>query len=145
MKEKSVGGIIFRKEKGKTLYLLLLYKRMNDGMQTYWDFPKGHVEEGESEEATLRREVKEETSIDEIRIIGGFRETMKYFFRRGGKTVSKEVVFYLCETEQKEAKISHEHEAIEWLEYSKAMEKLGFENAKKLLEKAHRLLAKGDL
>lgn len=141
MKEKSVGGIVFRKENRRILYLLLLYERHS---RTYWDFPKGHVEKGESDEETLRREVMEETSVADIRVIRNFRHAIRYFFRRGGKTVQKEVVFYLCETGQKDVKVSREHKDIAWLGHDEAMEKLAFENAKKLLAKAHKFLAKKD-
>ena len=138
MNEKSVGGVVFRRERGRILYLILLYERHG---KVYWDFPKGHMEEGENEEQTLRREIHEETSISDIRVIEGFRETIRYFFSRDGKPVSKEVVFYLCETAQEKAAVSWEHKDLKWLEYGDAMKALGFDNAKELLKKADRLLA----
>ena len=142
MNEKSVGGVVFRRERGRILYLILLYERQNDeGKRSYWDFPKGHMEEEENEEQTLRREIHEETSISDIRVIEGFRETIRYFFSRDGKPVSKEVVFYLCETAQEKAAVSWEHKDLKWLEYGDAMKALGFDNAKELLKKADRLLA----
>ncbi|MDI6720909.1 MAG: NUDIX domain-containing protein [Candidatus Aenigmarchaeota archaeon] len=147
MNEKSVGGIVFRKEEKRILYLLLLYERKNDekGEHSYWDFPKGHIEKGESEEETLRREVKEETSISDARIIDGFREKINYFFRKNGKLVRKEVVFYLCETMQKRAKVSSEHKDARWLDYKEAMKILAFENAKEILGKANKFLSKKTL
>lgn len=143
MNEKSVGGIVFRRERGRILYLLLLYERHNDeGKKSYWDFPKGHMEAGEDEEQTLRREVKEETSVSDIRVIEGFRQTIKYFFKRDGKLVNKEVVFYLCETSQEKAAVSWEHTDIRWMEYGDAMKILGFDNAKELLAKADKFLSR---
>ncbi|MBI2173531.1 MAG: NUDIX domain-containing protein [Candidatus Aenigmarchaeota archaeon] len=142
MKEKSVGGIVFRKEGRKILYLLLLYERKSDGLRTYWDFPKGHQEKGESEEETLAREVAEETSIKDISVARGFRHTVKYFFRRDGKTVQKEVAFYLCKTVQKDVKISSEHKDSAWLDYDGAMKKLAFDNSKGLLKKAGSFLSR---
>ena len=53
-KEKACGCIII--EDGK----VLLIKQH----QGFWGFPKGHVEDGETEEETAAREVKEETNID---------------------------------------------------------------------------------
>ena len=52
--EKSCGCIVLNNEQ------VLLVKH-NKG---HWDFPKGHVEEGETEKQTALREVKEETNID---------------------------------------------------------------------------------
>lgn len=74
-KEKSIGVVLFRKEDQGTYYLLLHYE------VGHWDFPKGHIEKGEEEKDTAKREVVEETGIKDIRIINGFKEWIKYFFR----------------------------------------------------------------
>jgi 8-oxo-dGTP pyrophosphatase MutT (NUDIX family) len=72
--EKSAGTVIFTKENGKIYYLLLHYpgraqrrigdegklqKRQTsstDSQKDYWDFPKGHIEKGETLESTALRE-----------------------------------------------------------------------------------------
>lgn len=128
-KEKSVGCTLFRK-KPCLEFLLLHY---NAG---HWDFPKGHVEQGETEEQTLRREVCEETALEQIKIIPGFRQETKYFFRRGNETIFKEVAFYLAEALGGNVKISHEHKGFEWLPYEKALKRITFGNAKSVLENA---------
>ena len=63
-KEKSAGAIVFRIENTKPKYLLLHYPSSANAKKEYWDLPKGHVEEGETEEETARREVKEETGLE---------------------------------------------------------------------------------
>jgi len=130
VKEKSVGCALFRVGGNVPEFLLLHYKA------GHWGFPKGHVEQGETEEQTMRREVCEETTIEQIKIIPGFRQETKYFFRRGRETVFKEVSFYLVEALGGNVKISHEHKGFEWLSFEKALERLTFENTKKVLEKA---------
>ena len=136
VKEKSVGCALFRKKNSEKEFLLLRYKA------GHWGFPKGHVEQGETEEQTLRREVEEETSLQDILITSGFRQYTKYYFRRGKETVFKEVAFYLAESKKGEVKISHEHQAFEWLSYEKAMQRLSFKNTKTVLEKVKPLLFK---
>jgi len=74
-RETSAGAVIFRKENNKTYYLLLHYGA------GHWGFPKGHIEGGEKEEDTARREVKEETGLENIRVLKGFKEYTKYAFR----------------------------------------------------------------
>ena len=96
--EKSVGAIIFLKDK-EVKYLLLHYE------SGHWDYVKGHVEKGESEEETLLREAKEEAGLMDLKIIDGFKEKIKYFFKADGKLISKEVVFYLAETKTKDIKL----------------------------------------
>ena len=56
--EKSCGAIVFRKFHGNVEILLI--KHANGG---HWSFPKGHVEEGETEVETATREIFEETGI----------------------------------------------------------------------------------
>jgi len=139
--EKSAGAIIFRKEKGKIFYLLLHYPGASHrAKKDYWDFPKGHVEKGETEIETVKREVFEETGLKDIKILDGFKETIKYFFKWQGKNVLKFVTFYLAETKEKEVKISFEHIGYEWLPFEKAKERLSFKNAKEILEKANQFL-----
>ena len=54
----------------------------------------------------------------------------------------KEVIFFLIETKDSNVKLSYEHVGYEWLNYEKAMAKLTFANAKKVLAKAHDFLEK---
>jgi len=139
-KEKSAGAVVFRKEGRKIYYLLLHYEA------GHWDFPKGHIEKGESEKDTARREIKEETGIEDIEFIPGFKEKISYFFRKSYENkknpplVYKEVVFFLAKTNTKDIKLSFEHKGFLWLEYEKAKKRLTFENTKKILEKAHQFL-----
>ncbi len=133
--EKSCGAVIFRLEDGSRLYLLLHYE------EGHWDFPKGHVEQGESEEQTVRREVEEETGIAELHFEPLFRERISYFFKRNGKSVPKEAVFFLAMAQKKEVRLSNEHIGFVWLPYESALKKITYRNAKELLGKAEKALS----
>ncbi len=139
--ERSAGAVIFKRKNGKIFYLLLHYPGVSHrAKKDYWDFPKGHIEKGEKEIETVKREVFEETGLKNIKILDGFKETIKYFFKFEGKTILKFVTFYLAETKEKEVKISFEHTGYEWLPFEKAVERLSFKNAKEILKKAHQFL-----
>jgi len=142
--EKSAGAVIFKKEEGKNFYLLLQYPGLRHP-KTYWDLPKGHIEKGEKEQETVKREVKEETGLEDIEIIPGFKETIKYFFKWEGKNILKFVTFYLVKAKTEKVKISDEHMSYVWLVYEKALEKLTFKNAKEILKKANDHLSKKGL
>ncbi len=133
-KEKSAGAIIFKKEGKSKKFLLLHYE------EVHWDFPKGHVEKNETELETAKREIEEETGLNELEFLKKFHETISYYYKRGGKIYHKEVVFFLAETGESAIKISKEHVGFEWLEFGKALEKLTFKNAKELLKKANDFL-----
>lgn len=132
--EKSAGSVIFRRENSKIYYLLLHYE------SGHWGFPKGIIEKGERSEDTARREIKEETGIEDIQFIPGFKESIEYFFKLKGKTIFKIATFLLTETKSREVRLSFEHKDYIWLEYEGALERLAFKNDKEVLKKAHKFL-----
>ncbi len=136
MHEKSAGAVIYRKENGKANYLVLLYGA------GHWDYVKGHVEPDEEEEETLVREAEEEAGLIDLRIIPGFKERISYEYNKNGKTVAKDVVFYLAETQAKNAKLSSEHKEYKWLEFEKALKQITYKTSKDVLKKADKFLRK---
>lgn len=84
-REKSCGAILHWKQDGEDLFLLIQHK--NGG---HWAFPKGHVEEGETELQTALREIREETGY-EAEIDSGFREVISYSPK---EDVMKDVVYF---------------------------------------------------
>jgi len=150
--EKSVGAVVFRREKKKILYLLIRHPE-NDGYSGHWDFSKGHIEKGETKEEALRREIKEETGIEKMKIIPGFSEWYQYFYRakneererrksqKKGINIFKIVTIFLAETTEKRVKLSFEHVDYEWLEYEKARDLITYKRARKVFEKANKFLA----
>ncbi|KKP93833.1 MAG: NUDIX hydrolase [Parcubacteria group bacterium GW2011_GWC1_38_6] len=137
---KSAGAIIFHKENNQVYYLLLEYPSSLRNDKKYWGFSKGTMEQGEEEMDTIIREIKEETGLEDLDFVEGFKETEKYFFKEEGKTIFKTVSYLLAETRTKEVKISHEHLSFTWLSYEEALKKLTFKNAKEILKKANSYL-----
>ena len=139
--EKSAGFIVFRTEKGERRYLLL-HKPASGIYKESWSFPKGLIEKGENDLATARRETEEEAGIKELEVIPGFKEKIHFFYKREGKLVSKDVIYFLGKTEQEKAKVSYEHKDSEWLPYEPAIEKLTSKSDKEVLKKAEEFLKK---
>ena len=81
--------------------------------------------------------------MEDIGLIDGFRESVKYFYKKDKENVFKEVIFFLAEARNEEVKISFEHIGYAWLSYEHAEKKLTFNNAKELLGKANKFLYKG--
>ena len=151
-KEKSAGAIIYRIENGVRYYLLLHYTPSEPGKRGQWGFAKGHVEQGETDIETAKREIQEETGITDLKLIAGFKELEKYFFkksyglegeaRKKAPWVFKLVVFFLAETRTKDVKISDEHIGFVWLPIQEAIKKTTFKNSKKLLKEADDFLTR---
>jgi 8-oxo-dGTP pyrophosphatase MutT (NUDIX family) len=75
--ETSVGAVVFRVVRGERFYLLLHYP------SGHYDFAKGHVEKGETEEMTLRRETEVESGIKICRCF--HRVSIRYFYIARGR------------------------------------------------------------
>jgi len=129
-REISAGMILFRRTP-EPHYLLLHYE------SGHWDFPKGHIESGEDPEETAKRELQEETGISEMRLVDGYKQTLRYFFRQKGIGIFKVVIFFLAETTQSEVTLSAEHVGFDWLSYDAALARLTFKNSRDLLIKAY--------
>ena len=138
IKERSAGAVVFHENKSRK-YLLLKYAGKE---HEYWDFVKGNIEKNENEKETVVRELKEETGIDNVDFIVGFKEKIHFFYKRDDKLISKDVVFYLLKTDETKVKISFEHIGYDWLEYEKALKQATFKNAKDILKKAEAFLKK---
>ena len=126
--EKSCGGIIFYKTRRNTKILLV---KNNNGR--YWSFPKGHIEEGETEQETAVREIKEETGLD-VTIAGDFREISEYC--PFGK-IRKRVVFFLGRAFTDNVKIQEEEiDSYIWVDLQQARKLCSYENDLRIIEKA---------
>ena len=124
--EKSVAAIVYHNNE----YLLLKY-----GLG-HWEFVKGHIEKGETEEETIIRELKEETGIRVAHIIKGFKEDYDYFFKSRGQKIHKSVSCLLIKSDTKDVELSYEHDDYKWLPIDKAIKQVTYKNAKDLLKKA---------
>lgn len=137
--ERAAGFVLFRTIHQDRQYLILCHQ--TDG---HWAFPKGRLEPGEGEIEAAIREIFEETSIDQLCPIPGFRETSRYHFRRNGQRVAKTVAYYLAETMQSKVSLSMEHTAFQWLGFEDAVASLSYDESRRILGDAHRLLTISD-
>jgi 8-oxo-dGTP pyrophosphatase MutT (NUDIX family) len=128
--EKSAGAVVFFRS-ARIEYLLL--------HSSYWGFPKGHIESGESERAAAMREVREETGLPVV-LLDGFRQVDAYSFLRCGESVQKQSIYFLGEVPSRAAHISHEHDDLAWLTFDDALARLGYEGGKEILRKADEFL-----
>ena len=126
----SSGGVVYRVENNIPLFLLLTSNKRG-----IWCLPKGLIEENEDEITTAMREVREETGVSRVKLRGKVGQ-IKYQFGFRAKTFDKTVHFFLFETDQADAKVGTEHDAMEWMPYEKALQTLSYPNEKDMLSKA---------
>ena len=120
--EKSCGDVIFDGDK-----ILVIQQ-----VKGHWGFPKGHVEEGETEVQTAIREIKEETNLD-VEIDETHRYVEHYSPEEG---IEKDVVFFIAKKIGGEVKVQEEEvKDTEWLLPNDAMERLTFDTSRNILSK----------
>ncbi len=105
--------------------------------QGHWSFPKGHIEEDDKDHfATAKRELLEETGISEVSIVDGWMSRTEYTFFSKGTPTTKQVFWYLANTDELNVKLSHEHTNYMWVNFDEASEQLTFEQEVNLLNSA---------
>ena len=138
---KAIGFVIFKK-KGQGIRYLLLHHGAS-----YWNFPKGRVEQGEEELDTAKRELFEETGITDIKMYSDFRYEYNYNFDTVIKDKVKEKVhrtgiFFLAEVEDDKVAISNEHLDSGWFDYETALKRMFYQEGQDLLKAAHKFILK---
>lgn len=136
IEERSAGAVVFYEDADKhdRLYLVLHYPA------GHWDFPKGAVEKGETEEQAARREIMEESGLRIESFIPNFRKVIEYHYRRSEGLSHKQVIFFLAKSDSKDVRISFEHSGYDWLNLDQALRRLTFENARNILRDANAFL-----
>ncbi len=132
--ERSAGAVLFINDVSGVKFLVLHYPA------GHWDFPKGNIETGEESLDTVKREVEEETGINSIEIIPGFKREIEYYYRRSGELVHKQVIYLLAKTSTRTITLSAEHQNYAWLDFEKAVDRVTYRNSKTILREAARFL-----
>lgn len=128
-KEKSCGAVVVRRVKGGYLTLLIQHRG------GHWGFPKGHVENNETEPETAVREIREETGLDVI-IDTNFKQSVVYCPRN---YIEKEVIYFTAITEMRETTPQPEEiRRADWFTFDEASLQLSHENDIQILRKAQK-------
>lgn len=130
--EKSCGAVVFRMVNAEAQYLLIKNKRSEN-----WGFPKGHIEEGETEQETAIREVLEETGLH-ICILPDFSAKSEYSIQ--GR-VEKFVTIFLASTQDTVLCIQEDEiDDYAWADYANALRILKFDNDRSIMRQANKFL-----
>lgn len=146
--ERSAGMILFRNTPRGRRYLVIRSSRgasiiaEKKRIKEFWDLPKGILEKGEKGIDAARREVKEEVGIANLEITPNFKETVRYFTWREGKSILKFAALFLAEAKTDKIKLSWEHDKYEWLPHGEACERISLPQMREALKAAEEFLKK---
>lgn len=132
--EKSCGAVVFTRENESIKYVII------ESKEGFFGFPKGHIENNETELETARREVLEETGL-QVEFLENFRTEDSHTFQRNGETRMKHVVYFLAEFSN-QVPLAQETELnnIYLMDYETALSSFQFESSKRILTEAHKYL-----
>ncbi|MGH7700386.1 MAG: NUDIX hydrolase [Gemmatimonadales bacterium] len=136
-RETSAGGVVFRRDaRGDVRYLLIRDSYRN------WGFPKGHLEPGEPPADAARREVAEETGLEDLRLHGPI-QVIDWYFRFRGKTIHKYCHFFLFESATGDP-VPQQEEGISecaWHVLDTALATISYDNARGVLRRGAEMVA----
>ncbi len=120
----AAGGYVLRRKDAESdLEVLLIYRRGN------WDLPKGKVDPGETIEEAGVREVEEEVSAENISVLARLEDSY-HTYNHKGKLVFKTTTWYAMTTSTKNfvPQRSEDIQQVEWVEWDRAIKKLGYDS-----------------
>ena len=139
-KEISAGGVVVRRSPEGTWFLLI-----RDGHRN-WGFPKGHLHDGEGPEEAARREIGEETGLDDLALHDALGQ-IDWYFRFRGDLIHKFCHFFLFSSDAGDPAPQGEEgiSACVWLSFEEAEARLTHDNARRVLQAARLLIESGAL
>jgi 8-oxo-dGTP pyrophosphatase MutT (NUDIX family) len=134
--EISAGGVVYCRNGNADLRVLLILDKHNN-----WGFPKGHLEDDESEEQAAHREIVEETGLNCT--LGPLVERIQYPVFKKGEWRHKTVIYFLARHSCAEPvpQLDEGISQARWVTSDEAFALLPFEQTRAILHRALDMLA----
>ena len=136
----SAGGVAYRRDGQPQVVIISVASRE----ESRWQLPKGLVDPGETPEAAAIREVREEAGIT-TELVAPI-ETIEYWYvgQEAGQRIRfhKFVHFFLLAYRSGDV-ADHDHEVAEarWVDIEEALERLAFDNERRIVLRARSMIA----
>ena len=131
VREPTSGGVIFRQSSQDPGVIEILL--IQDSKQR-WTIPKGHIEEGETARQAAEREIKEETGLQEMKVLDWLGK-INFRYRRGNSLVLMTTEIFLVKAAGQSGVVKPEKwmASLAWLPAQDALEKIEYEDIGKLI------------
>lgn len=142
--DNSYGIVpVFQTADGEWQVLVIHQISYRGSDDTFWIFPKGHAEAGESAPETALRELQEETGIKDVTLEPSAVFSIAYSFIHEGVQIDKTVEYFLgyCSNTTTHITQPEEVKELRWCDVGTAMDLLTHQNSKDVLAKVQAFLA----
>lgn len=129
LREPTAGGIVYRRNKKQEIEILLIQDAKNR-----WTIPKGHIEEGEAAKETAERETREETGLQQMKVLNWLGK-INFRYRRQQSLVLMTTEIFLVEAQGDTDKLQPEEwmNGIKWFSANEALDKIEYEDISKII------------
>lgn len=129
VREPTSGGVVFRRNEKGAVEILLI-----QDAKDRWTIPKGHIEKGETARDTAKREIIEETGLQEVDVLNWLGK-IHFRYRRGQSLVLMTTQIYLAKAKGDTGKLKKEEwmNGIGWFSTNEALDMIEYEDIEKLM------------
>jgi ADP-ribose pyrophosphatase YjhB (NUDIX family) len=131
LREPTAGGVIFRRnsDKKNQIEILLIQDAKNR-----WTIPKGHIEEGEQARQTAEREIREETGLQDMKVLHWLGK-INFRYRRQQSLVLMTTEIFLVKAHGDTEALQPEEwmNGINWFPADEALDKIEYEDIGKII------------